>query len=405
MKKQVTILKQDHFGRGITRIDDKLIFVEKALPLEECEIDIIEEKKKYSIARVTNLITESSNRVIPKCPYYDVCGGCHIMHQDLEGQLSFKKEKLKELLERFSGIKDINISNVVRVNDFNYRNKIILHGKNNKLGFYKEQTHDVVPIKECLITNSEINKIYKRVCDYLEETKHEIIDKLMIRNTKTNEKMISIDGNINIDKFISRFDDIDSIYINNSLVFGKEFITEEIFNLKFKVYPDSFFQINYDLMMALYKKIQDFYKNRNYSNVLDLYCGTGTIGMIISNYVDKVIGVEVVESSIKSAIECMKINNITNISFKCGKVEDMIDEFDNIDSIIVEPPRKGLDNHTLNTILKLNPKSIVYVSCDPVTLSRDLKELSKKYEIIEVTPFDMFPNTYHVESMVILNRK
>ena len=403
--KKVTILKQDHFGRGIAKVDDKLFFVEKALPLEECEIDIIEDKKRYSIGRISNLIKESPNRVVPSCPYYDICGGCHIMHEDLESQLSFKKEKVKELLERFAGIKDIKINDVVRVNDFNYRNKIILHGQNGKLGFYKEQTHEVVPISECLITDREINKIYKRVCDYLLENKNEVIDKLMIRITSTSEKMISIDGNIDRDNFILEFSDITSIYINNKLVYGKEFITEEIFNLKFKVYPDSFFQVNYELMMVLYKKIQDFYKDKNYSNVLDLYCGTGTIGMIISSYVNNVVGVEVVESSIKSAMECMKINNINNFSFKCGKVESMIDEFNNVDSIVVDPPRKGLDSYTLDTILKLNPESIVYVSCDPVTLARDLKTLSGKYNVVEVTPVDMFPNTYHVETMVILERK
>jgi len=403
--KNVSILKQDHFGCGLAKVDEKLVFIEGALPNEICDIEIIEDKKKYSVARINNLVKESPNRVIPKCPYYDICGGCHIMHQDRDSQLSFKKDKVKELLERFACLKDIKINDVVRVNDFNYRNKIILHGPNNKLGFYKEQTHDVVEIRKCLITNSEINNIYKRVLDYLENNKNELINKLMIRNTSINEKMISIDGSIDVDKFICFFNDIDSIYINNKLISGKDFITEEIFNLKFKVYPDSFFQINYDIMMILYKKIQDFYKTKNYSNVLDLYCGTGTIGMIISKYVDRVIGVEVVESSIKSAIECMKINNINNITFKCGKVENMIDEFNNIDSVVVDPPRKGLDKHTIDAILKLNPESIIYVSCDPVTLSRDLKILLNKYNLVEVTPFDMFPNTYHVETMVILNRK
>ena len=380
---KVTILKQDHFGRGITKVDDKLIFVEKALPQEECVIDIYQNKKKYSLAKITDLIKVSSNRIMPSCPYYDICGGCHIMHENLTEQLAFKRQKVKEILEKFAKVKDIKISDIVHVNSFNYRNKIILHGQKGKLGFYKEQTHEIVPIAECLITKNEINEIYNQVQNYLLANKDEEIDKLMIRTTSTNEKMIALTGNVNIDKFISSFNNVNSIYINSNLVLGKKFITEEVFNLKFKVYPDSFFQVNYDMMIELYKKIQTFYKDKNYANVLDLYCGTGTIGMIISNYVENIVGVEVIESSIKSALECKKENNINNISFKCGKVEELIDEFDSVDSIIVDPPRKGLDKHSINTILKLNPKSIIYVSCDPVTMARDLKALSDKYNIIE----------------------
>ena len=148
----------------------------------------------------------------------------------------------------------------------------------------------------------------------------------------------------------------------------------------------------------------DFYKNNNCSRVLDLYCGTGTIGMLVSKYVDSVVGVEVESSSIKSANICKKLNGISNIEFIEGKVEDKIDLFKDINSIIVDPPRSGLDVHTIDIIKKLNPKSIVYVSCDPATLARDLNILKEKYNILEVHPVDMFPNTYHVETVCILKR-
>lgn len=400
---KINIFKQDHFGRGIAKINDMLIFIDGALPGEKCKIKITNQKKKFLEGKVIEVTEKSSDRINPKCPFYEECGGCHIMHQSREKQLFFKEEKVKELLERFAGISRDVVYPITYGKDFNYRNKIILRSNGNELGFYKEKTHDLVPINECCITDLKINDISKRINDYLKVNNN--IQEVMIRSTSLNEVMLSIKGNINISNFINSFKDITSIYINDKFICGREYITENIFGLMFKIYPNSFFQVNYEIMEALYKKVQDFYKNKNYSTVLDLYCGCGTIGMLVSNYVENVIGVEVVESAVESALVCMKINDIKNISFKCGKVEDMINSFKNVDSIIVDPPRKGLDTHTINTILKLNPESIVYVSCDPVTLARDLKILSTDYDVVEVHPFDMFPNTYHVECVCVLKRK
>lgn len=400
LEKEVTILKQDHFGNGIAKCDNLLIFVSNGLKGDKCKIKITKEKKNYLEAEIIDLLEESSERVIPKCPFYKECGGCHIMHQERNKQLLFKENKVKELLKRFADIDEDIILPIIYGKENNYRNKIVLRVENGLLGFYREKTHELVHIDECLITNSEINVFLKKVQNYLNENK-ENINEILIRSTTKNEIMFSIKGNVS-NNFLNNFKDVTSIYVNDSLIYGKEYISEEIFGLKFKIYPNSFFQVNYGVMEILYDKVRKFYENNKYSNVLDLYCGCGTIGMIVSKFVDNVNGVEVVESAIESALDCMKINGINNINFKCGKVEDMIDSFNNIDSIIVDPPRKGLDNHTISTILELNPESIVYVSCDPVTLARDLKLLSCKYEVKEVTPFDMFPYTYHVECVCIL---
>ena len=158
------------------------------------------------------------------------------------------------------------------------------------------------------------------------------------------------------------------------------------------------------MMLALYNIVSNFYQDKHYHKVLDLYCGTGTIGMLISKYVDQVIGVEVESSSIVSANICKELNHISNISFLEGKVEDKIDSFKEIDSIIVDPPRSGLDKYSIQTILSISPKTIIYISCDPVTLARDLSTLLSNYKILEVHPVDMFPNTYHVETVCILER-
>ena len=400
---KVIINKLDNFGRGISFINEKVCFVEKALPNEVLEIEITKDKKNYSEGKIINYLSKSDYRINPKCPYYQKCGGCHIMHLEYKKQLKYKEEKLKELLEKFTGLKDIKINNIVSSKGkINYRNKITLHGLNNKIGLYQEKTTNLIKITSCLLVSDIINSIIERLNNYFEA--NETIEEIIIKNTSLNEIMIIIKGNINKYRFINNFSDINSIYLNNQLIYGKESITEKINNLYFEIYPNSFFQVNYNTMLEMYNKVIDYYKNNKNLRVLDLYCGTGTIGMLIAKYCSEVIGVEVNDDSIISANKCKEKNNINNINFYLGKVEDKIDMFNDIDSIIIDPPRSGLDKHTINTIIKLKPKSIVYISCDPVTLSRDLNILKDCYNIIEVTPIDMFPNTYHVESISVLER-
>lgn len=400
---KVTVSKLDHFGRGISFVDNKICFIENALPGEECEVEITNEKKNYYEAKLVNYLTKSSDRLDVSCPYYDKCGGCQLMHYNYSKQLEYKKNKVVELLERFAGIKDIKVNDVISSNSINYRNKITLHGVGNKIGLYQEKTNDLIKIDNCLITSNIINDVIKRLNDYFDS--NEEINSIVIKVTSLNEVMIIIKGNIDKDRFISNYSDINSIYLNNDLIYGKKSITEVINDLYFEVYPDSFFQINYNNMKEMYNKVINFYKENSGLNVLDLYCGTGTIGMLIAKYCNSVIGVEVNSDAIKSANLCKDKNNISNISFYLGKVEDKIDDFKDIDSIVVDPPRSGLDNHTIDTIIKLNPKSMIYISCDPVTLARDLNILKESYDIKEITPIDMFPNTYHCESVCILELK
>lgn len=402
---EVKIIKQDHFGNGIAKIDNKLVFVDKALPGDICKIKITKVKKNYVNGKILEILQSSNLRVDVKCPYYEICGGCHVMHEKYEQQLLFKENKVKELINKFTGLSNINYYPIIGNNSFYYRNKVIFHGKNHKLGFYQEKTNDLVDIKECIITNKTLNNIYLKIQSFLNDHPNTDIKKVMLRITSLNETLITLDGNFDKSEILSYLDMVSTVYLNNELVKGNSFITEDILGIKFMIYPSSFFQVNYDMMLSLYGIVIDFYKNNNCSRVLDLYCGTGTIGMLVSKYVDSVVGVEVESSSIKSANICKKLNGISNIEFIEGKVEDKIDLFKDINSIIVDPPRSGLDVHTIDIIKKLNPKSIVYVSCDPATLARDLNILKEKYNILEVHPVDMFPNTYHVETVCILKRK
>lgn len=402
---EVTILKQDHFGKGLTKINDIFIFVDNALTGDVCEIVITSVKKKFATAKIEKIIKSSTDRVVPECPYYDICGGCHIMHEDYNKQLQFKENKVRELLSKFTGLEKVKNFPILGGNCFYYRNKVVFHGQDKQLGFYKEKTNILVPIEKCIITDNRLNEVYYEINKFLLANPDNKIDDLMLRVTSLNEILVTVSGKINKDKLLSYLKEVTSVYINGVVVKGKEYIEEDILGIKFKIYPTSFFQVNYDMMLKLYGLVIDFYKKKNYQKVLDLYCGTGTIGMLISSYVKEVVGVEKEHSSIVSANLCKEVNGISNISFIEGKVEDKIDLFKDVDSIIVDPPRSGLDNHSLDIIMKLEPKTITYISCDPVTLARDLKILLKDYEVLEIHPVDMFPNTYHVENVIFLEKK
>jgi len=225
----------------------------------------------------------------------------------------------------------------------------------------------------------------------------------MIRVSNDSEKvMLKIDGEV---KEIKNFEEIcDSLIINNK-VMKNEYLLTNINDKKFYVTADSFFQINRDITEKLYNKVIEVVKEKRPNNALDLYCGVGTIGISISNYVEKVLGVEVVEKAIESAQKNKELNNVKNIDFKCGKVEDIIDSsYNYYDLIIVDPPRSGIDKKALDVINNSKAETVIYVSCDPVTLSRDIKELTN-YELKEVELFNMFPRTYHIETVSVLCRK
>lgn len=395
------IERLDHYGRGIGYINNKITFINNALINEIVTIKEIKEYKKYNIANVDEIISKSNNRINPICPYYHDCGGCDIMHMDYDTQLKFKEEKFKNILKKYANIEENKINSIIPSKELNYRNKITLHVKNKKIGLYKNNSNDIVEIDKCFITDEDINKVIKSLEKFILDTENSI-DKIIIK--KANNILLYIKGKIETNKLINYFDDI-NIVVNDKCILNNDYIIDKIFNKKFKVSSESFYQVNSKQIENLYSLVIKNIKNMDYNKALDLYCGTGTIGIIISDYVKEVIGIEVSKSSYRDALENKKINNINNIKFINGKVEDYIDDFKNVDVVIVDPPRSGLDKHTIKVLESINSQKIIYVSCDPITLARDIKLLSSNYKTIEITPVDMFPNTHHVECISVLERK
>lgn len=394
---EVSIEKLDHYGRGITRIDGIPVFVDGALPDEKVKIEIINEKKKFCEAKTVEIMKESSFRCVPNCPYYQECGGCNVMHINYPQQLVFKENKVKEVLKKFTGFE--NIKSIIGTNNFNYRNKVTL--KVNKLiGYYKNKSYEIVPIDNCLIANNKINCIIKQ----LRKINLNNINEIVIRVTN-NESMVVLysKDNIDIDTNLIDVETIVSITDKTNILKGKGYIEENIKGIKFIISATSFFQVNTDGMINLYDKVLEYADLNGSENLLDLYCGTGTIGIYLAKYCNKVFGIEINKEAIKDALVNKKINGLTNIEFEAGDVKNVLKHNDFIpDIIVVDPPRAGLDKKVIEEILSLNPKKLIYVSCDVVTLARDLNILKEKFEILECTPVDMFPNTYHVECVVLL---
>lgn len=398
--KVLDIEKLDHFGRGISRIEGIPIFVENCLPSEKVEVEIIKKKKNYMEGKVKKYIVKSTDRIKPICPYYDECGGCDIMHLEYNKQLKYKEEKVKEILLKFSAFN--NVKKIIDNEPFYYRNKITLQVK-EKIGYYKKKSYDLVQIEKCFIVDDRINEIISR----LNKIDLKNINQIVIRVTDNQIMLIfHIKNSINLDiNFFNNVDTIVTIGASQNIVKGKGYIEENINDIKYVISPKSFFQVNTKGMVKLYNKVLEYCDLKGEENVLDLYCGTGTIGIYLSKYCKKVFGIELNEDAVKDAFKNKEINNIKNIDFKVGDVKEVLKNNNFLpDVIIVDPPRAGLDKKVIDEIIELQSEKLIYVSCDPVTLARDLNILKDNFHIIECTPVDMFPNTCHVECVVLMLR-
>ncbi len=403
---KVEVTKLDHQGRGIAKINDKIIFIPNALPEETVDVDIILEKKKYYEGIIKETINASDKRIKSICPYFEECGGCQFLNMNYQDSLDYKQNKVEEIMNKYLGIK-IKINNIVACdNNLYYRNKTTFQVEND-IGFFKEKTNTLIPVDKCYISDIKINDIYKAIKDNINLTN---VKQVIIRATKnTLESMVIFKTSNYIDnkKIINILKKkVDSIYINDELIYGKGKIIENLCNKNFYISPSSFFQVNTLQAEKLYNKAIAYADIKKEDTVLDLYCGTGTIGIVASDKAKKVIGIELNKEAIKDANENKKLNNINNIEFYAGDVGKILNKNNyKPDIIIVDPPRAGLDSLALSQILNIRPKKLVYVSCDLMTLARDLKLLSNDYDILELTPVDMFPYTAHVESVCALKYK
>lgn len=411
MKKiEVLISNLDHQGRGIARVDNKVIFIPFALPEDKLLIEVIKEKKNFCEGKILEYINKSNMHTKQNCPYFEVCGGCDLRHMDYNNQLKYKENKVKEILKKFSKIDGIKVNNILECeNSDGYRNKIKLC-VNRKLGLNKKQSHECINIDYCLLADSNINKIIHILNNYNLDNVNEVL----IRSSYfTKDKMIvfSVKNGKKLDINLTEFEKMGINIIvqngnNQEILTGKGNIIEKLNNISYIISPSSFFQINTRQTLKLYDLILKKCNLKGKEIVYDLYCGTGTIGIYLSNNCKKVIGIEINEEAVKDARANVKLNDIKNCEFYSGDVSDVISsQTEPADIIVVDPPRAGLDNVTIENMFRLNPKKIIYVSCDPVTLARDLNILSEKYNIDDVTPVDMFPNTYHVETVCVLERR
>lgn len=377
---EVIIEKLDHFGRGICFVNNKICFVENALPLELVEIKITKETTKYFLGKVTKILKESKERMVPSCCYATVCGGCQLQHLKFESENNYKTIKIKEIMQKYANITEDKVKDIIAAEPYYYRNKISFHIKNKKLGLYQKGSNELVEINKCLLLESRLNDEIPKLKKGLTLTNNSITMRV---GNDTNDLMITIDNKSTPNHILSKI--------------GKK---------EYLVSPQSFFQINKTITNHLYEEIKQIVKNKASKKVLDLYCGTGTIAIYISDVVTKVLGIESCQAAIKDANKNKEKNDCYNCTFHLGKVEDLTAQITKqYDTIIVDPPRNGLDKKVVEKLLEITPANIIYISCDPITLARDLKELTQQYEIEYIKPYNMFPRTYHVECLTLLQLK
>ena len=396
-----SIEKLDNRGRGICYVNNKITFVPNTLPGEVVELEKIKEAKKYNEAKVRKYIKKSEKRIEGLCPYFGICGGCELLHSSYKDTLKYKKEKLESIINKYAHVKkDIEI--ISSDNELNYRNKITLKVVNSKYGYYEDNTHFLVQIDHCLLAEEAINSFIKDI-NYLNIKNGEVT----IKSNYNKELLIWIKSkdmvNPDIDYLKNRHK-IVGIVLNDKSLVGDTLFVEMINKMLFQVSYDSFFQVNRSVCSKLFKLIEEEIDKDD--TILDLYCGVGTLGIVATKKAKKAYGIEIVKNAILNAITNAKINKRDNIYYMLGDVSKNITKIkDDIDTIIVDPPRAGLDSITKQTIISFKAKKIIYVSCDPMTLARDLLDLQEVYDIKTIKGLDMFPYTHHVETVSVLCRK
>ena len=432
-------------GQGIGQIEGYTIFVEGALPEEEIDVRIIKVGKKFGFGRLESIIASSKERVVPICKIAKQCGGCSISHLSYKGQLVYKENKVKQLIKRIGGLDDIKVNPTIGMKEpYYYRNKVQYPVRESdgkiKIGYYRKRSHQVVETDICYIQDRRNEEVRQIILDWMmkcnitpyNEEKHKgLIRHIITRHSHSTKIMhitLVINGN-NIPKqkvlenMLDSLDYISGIGLNKNtnktnVIMGKEmislkgnqYIEDIIGDIRYRISPTSFFQINPIQTLKLYNVVREYAGLTGKETVLDLYCGIGSISLFLAKEAKEVIGVEIVSEAIKDAKYNATLNQIDNTKFYVGKVEEVVprlykEKQIKANVVVVDPPRKGCDESLLNTIIDIEPEKIVYVSCDPATLARDLKYLTRYgYQVKEVQPIDMFPHSVHVECIVRLHR-
>ncbi len=443
----VEIKDMGHDGEGIGKAEGYTLFIKDAVIGDLVEAKVIKAGKNYGYARLMQVLKPSKDRVEPKCSCARACGGCQLQALSYEKQLEFKEKKVRGNLERIGGFSDLEIEKVIGMeHPWRYRNKAqypVGKDKDGKIitGFYAGRTHSIIPNQDCLL-GAEINEtILEKVIAYMEEnhvapydetTGRGLVRHVLIRcGYQTGEIMVCLIVNgrklpaaEKLTDSLREIPGMTSISLNvntkrNNVILGEEvinlwgqaFITDAIGEVKYQISPLSFYQVNPIQTEKLYETALEFAGLTGKETVWDLYCGIGTISLFLAKKAKQVYGVEIVPPAIADARKNAALNGIENAEFYVGKAEEVLpekyeQEGISADVIVVDPPRKGCDEAVLQTMLKMKPERIVYVSCDSATLARDLKRLCEEmYEVKRVAVCDMFPQGVHVESIVLLQKR
>lgn len=442
----VDIIDNGFEGEGIAKIEGFTIFIPNAIKGEKVKILIVKVLKSLAFGKVIDIIEKSDKRVKCDCKTYKRCGGCNMRHIEYEETLIIKRNSVQALVNKTLKNK-VQVKNTIGMeNPLHYRNKAqypIGMNKENKpvIGVFARRSHEIIPINNCLIQKPISEQIAKFILEYITKNNISIYDEksgkgifrhLVIKvGVKTNEIMCILVINAHsfknenklVEELVKNFPNIKTIVKNintkntnvimgkeNIVLYGDGYIKDILGDYTFKISPQSFYQVNPLQAEKLYNLGVEAAKITKNDIVFDLYCGIGTISLFMAKYAKKVYGVEIVEQAIKDAKENAKTNNIENTEFIAGDTEIILDDLINNkkiipDVVMVDPPRKGLDNRTIENINKIKPNRVIYISCNPATLIRDLAKFEENYEIKSIQPVDMFPFSSHVECCSVLSLK
>ncbi|MCI8344690.1 MAG: 23S rRNA (uracil(1939)-C(5))-methyltransferase RlmD [Clostridia bacterium] len=442
----VDIIDNGMEGEGIAKIDDLVIFIPGAIKKEKIKILIVKVLKTHAYGKIIEIIKKSPYRVEEDCTTYKRCGGCKLRHIDYEETLNIKQQNVQNLVNKAFKGNQIKVQKTIGMgNPYHYRNKaqypvgVDKDGK-AQIGVFAERSHKIIPMQKCFIQNEIAEKIAFAVYKFINQKgieaynekeqkgilrhiiikvgirTHEVMCILVVNNKKIPYESQLVDmlaKEYNVKTIVKNINDKNTNVIlgnQNIILHGDGYIYDILGDYTFKISPMSFYQVNPVQAEVLYNIAIEMAKLNKEDILFDLYCGIGTIGIFSAQYVKKVYGIEIVEDAIKDAKENAKINNIENIHFYAGDVERIFSNFIEKkqvypDVIIVDPPRRGLDENTISNILAVQPKKVVYISCNPSTMVRDMKLLEESYSVKEIQPVDMFPFTSHVECCSVLYLK
>lgn len=442
----LTIKRLGINGEGIGYYKKQAVFIDGVFPPEQVVVRITEVQKGYSKGEMVRIKVKAAKRVKPFCKHFGTCGGCQIQHIQYSEQLSLKEEMLIQAFDRYTNLDVNNIkfnSMIGMINTTHYRYKAQMPVKNTDYGIttglYKKESNELVPISDCPVQNESINRVNQEIleiCDKYEiyafdpNTMRGLLRYVVVRASNFNDEVqvtlvitifnkalkdaakdiIKIPGVVGVG--ISKNRDVKNIEIFGEeveILEGVDSITEGIGSIRFQLKPKSFYQLNPQQAIKLYSEVKTHLDFSTDKVIVDAYSGSGAISMYLAPFAKKIVGIDISKESIYSARHNKKINKFDNLTFELGKVKDVLSSYYNKgfnpDVIIFDPPRSGLDDKTIDLLNRKPVNKIIYISCNPSTLAKNVKMFLRKYNVESVTPLDMFPHTSHIESITVLKRK